>query len=163
MADAISVLELGNKKLAARVEKLRAQLATAETELAEGETAVRVLKRLGLSPTVEGVADEVKPSTQDQVRSVLPTSEGAALTPREVHQAVNGTISADNVRTILKRLKDATGSDVSVTADGRYWRVPPPPSDGGFVVDDDEIDSIIGTPRQQPPAFDDDLDSDVPF
>ena len=89
--------------------------------------------------------------------SVLPTREEDALTPRDVHTVLNGTISADNVRTILSRLK---GSKAVAAFDGKYWRIPPPPhhdAENAVVVDDDwDIDALIGAPPP-PPQSDDDL------
>jgi hypothetical protein len=167
MPDARAVLEAENKKLAKQVERLRSQLEVAQTRFEENETAIRVLSRLDADSDNR---EEAKSSSQELVLKALPEREEDAMTPREVHQAIQtsgASISADNVRTILSRLK---GSSVAGN-EGRYWRAPPSPrvppqkaNGDGFDVDDDEIDNLIGSRRPQPAAFDDDdLDSGVPF
>lgn len=154
MNDAVSLLEASCKKLTAKVEKLRAQLAAAETELAENQTAIRVLSRLPSAASGNGHAEEGKASSQDLVLNILPRTEEEANTPMEVLAALQKagvTISADNVRTILSRLKKAETIRVS---GGRYWH---PAQD----VEDDF--DILGFPSNAAPqAFDDD-DFEVPF
>lgn len=160
MADALSVLEATCKKLTSKVERLRNQLAAAETELEESQTAIRVLSRLGVSASVEE-ADETKASSQEQVLKILPENQEQAKSPREVHHLLVAsgvtTISAVNVRTILSRLRK--DEDVPVQSeDGRYWLEPEP-------SDDDDFEGLVGAPlvRRPVPAFDEDLDSEVPF
>jgi hypothetical protein len=162
MPDARSVLEAENKKLAKQVEKLRAQLEAAQTRFEENETALRVLSRI---ETDEAPAGDDKASSQDQVFKVLPTKESSALAPRQIHhwlEEANAGISADNVRTILLRLKKRP--DVKVTEEGRYWRIPPNPAPQPAAQDDEEADEFAVVRRPQPAAFDTDLDDeDVPF
>jgi len=118
--DAVALLQSNIVTLEKRIEKLRAQLATAETERDEATTAVRVLSRLGLAPTVEG-ADTPRTSSKLLVLNAVPTRETDAMTPAEIHallDAAGHKITADNVRTILSRNREAFASNL-----GRYWRL----------------------------------------
>lgn len=157
MTDAIPLLESRCKKLASKVEKLRVQLETAEKDLADNQTALRVLSQLGTN----SATDEAKGSSHARVLDALPTDGAGAMTPREVYtrlQANGVAISADNVRTILSRLKKDEEAGVRVT-DGRYWR-----EVGACHDTADDFDDLSILPRRAAPAFEnDDLDSEVPF
>lgn len=170
MTDALSYLEAKNKKLAKQIEQLRAKLDAAESEFNDNQTAIKVLSRIGVTTPIEQGTDDPKKSSQDEVLRVIPVNVEKALTPREVHQALEAagsSIKADNVRTILLRLKNA--KTVFVTDAGKYWRN----EQGGAgdfngYTDFDDLDDLPGTavsgpPRPQPIDFDDDLDSDAPF
>lgn len=166
MTDVLGVLEANVAKLVSKVERARSQLAALETELAESETAIRVLKRMS---TGNGEVSAPR-NSQSQVLAALPNREPEALMPKEVHQALvdSGvtTISADNVRTILSRC--LKGDNPLVLArDGRYWRNdpdaqrPPAPARRALSPDDvDDFEPLIGKPKG---PFDDDLDSEIPF
>lgn len=164
MTDALSVLEANVKKLASKVERLRNQLAAAETELAESETAIRVLSRLGVSASIEAPGEEAKASSQGQVLKVMPTTSAEAKTPRDVHQLLVASgvtnISAENVRTILSRLRK---EEVIQVSDGRYWRTPKDGADDEDDADDDEdgFEYLLGPAAMV--TADEDLDSEVPF
>lgn len=167
MTDVLRVLEANVAKLAAKVERARAQLTALETELTESETAIRVLNRM----SNENGEVSAPRNSQSQVLAALSNREAEALAPKEVHQAlVDGgvtTISADNVRTILSRCLKGENPLV-LSRDGRYWRNDPDvqvrpaqPRRNVSLDDDDSFDSLP-TRSRSPSPFDDD-DSDVPF
>jgi hypothetical protein len=167
MSDTVSILQAACKKLASKVERLRTQLEAAETELAENQTAIRVLTRIGGAASSEGGADEAKASSQEQVLKILPVREAEAKTPREVHQALTDAgvtnISADNVRTILSRLKKDELLPVRVTL-GRYWRAGNGSEPMSAIYDaEDDFEDLTAYDAEPAPSFDEDLDSEVPF
>lgn len=169
MTDAVSILQTTCTKLTTKVERLRTQLCAAETELAESETALRVLARLGLSPTVDGTSDDGRGNSQAQVLAILGDNEEASKSPKEAHQALEAmgvtSISPDNVRTILSRCSHPSKNLVT-SREGRYWRTvqkteEEPVAPNGAVPTTPE--EAFGAPPRPQPVFDDDLDSEVPF
>jgi hypothetical protein len=161
MNDALSLLEASCKKLSIKVERLRAQLEAAETELAENQTAIRVLSRLPVAAGGNGQPDESKASSQEQVLKLLPAIEAEGMTPREIYgslQEAGATISADNVRTILSRLRK---EELIQTNAGRYWRLAEDDTDPFGLDDFDELPPL--PVRKTVPDHDYDFDSEVPF
>ncbi len=169
MSDALALLEQDRKKLAAKVQRLKAQLEAAENELSDTDAALRVFKRLGIAPTVVGAAsDDNRGNSQAHVLAKLAASEAEAKAPKEVHSELTAdgfNISADNVRTILSRLAkpDASGRAAVYSKDSRYWRNDDAYHNGDSRASadmDDDIYDFAPTSRPQP-IFDDDLE--VPF
>jgi hypothetical protein len=148
VSDELAILEAHAEKLEKRAERLRAQATSAETELEEVRTAIRVLERLR-TPAGEAAAPTGR--VRQEVITHLPPNPTSAKTPHEIWQALSDvgvSTSQANVRTILSRLVE---SGTAAKTDGKYWRAP-----------------VDIAPNQHPddpgPQFDDmDDTDDVPF
>jgi len=120
--ETISLLEATRLKLSAKAERLDAQLKAIRIELEEIETTIRVLSRIAEGKTSSAQNGE-RGGTQAQVLEIVPSEMRYAISPKEVHQRLTSDgsdISADNVRTVLSRLKLA-GCVQGI--EGRYWKV----------------------------------------
>lgn len=189
MSDAVTVLRQKAAKLESRVNKTRASLEAAEIELAEIQTAIRVLAKMGLAPEVEpdgdhGGGGEVN-AAHTAILALVPHGEEFAIAPKEVFTQLKGRDdfdqSADYVRTALWRM--ATKKKILESRNGLYWRpvrpesveapdaqtprasngsVGPHGGGTGFPSSSPEGSIPSGSTQFQVPSFDDDLD-DVPF
>ena len=123
MVDAVTLLQEKIADLARKVGQRRTALGAMEAELAELETALKVLARLGLAPGVVAEPPKGGTGTRDVVFDHLSFTEEGGLQPKELHDALTAEgityITADNVRTILYRMH---GKGQVRSKDGKYWR-----------------------------------------
>lgn len=133
MTHTLDLLKVAHAKLSAKVAKQRATLESAEVELNEISTAIRVLSRLGVATEAE---TETATDNNALVMAALGRVEAGAKAPKDIASEIRGAganISDDNVRTILWRM--AKRDAVTKNEAGLYWRIDAAPS---YEIDDPE-------------------------
>ncbi len=151
----LSQLRTALEKAEGRVNRLKSQLETAQTERDELTTALKVLERLIL-----GTQSEERPNQSDSgsiIFQYVPTGRANAAAPREIIDRMRHdgkALGDDLVRTQLWRMSKR---GELLKADGKYWReAAQSPTDTDPWEDDL---ANVAHERQAP----DDLDDDVPF
>lgn len=187
MSDPVTMLREARAKAEAKVGRLRSQLAIAEREFEELETAVRVFDRISGNGPSPGPNAAATNENGTLIWSFVGIGEENGMAPKDVHEALVAAghdLNADLVRTQLWRMAKR---ETLASESGKYWRPvdsrkseeKKAPSDfdseGAFEVGPD--DGSQGSPSQLTPEGSipsgstfttsrrgwDDLDDDVPF
>lgn len=127
MTDTGAVLREKEAKLAAKVRRARLTLESAETELNEVRTALKVLVGMGLAEApaelAEGAAaPDALNDNQAAVIAMVPDSEERAQQPKQIIETlalIGPELNGDYVRTVLWR---AAKRGIIHNKNGLYWR-----------------------------------------
>lgn len=164
MSDTLETLKAALAKAQVKAERFRVQYEAAAQEVAETETAIKVIERLsGLPLSIAGVGVGSGDVGAAILAHVVAGRENGRA-PKDIYDALmsegRADLNADQIRTQLWRMAKR---GVLHSENGRYWREPPPtaraPAFGGYrqqpePVALDDTDEIFGEAPQTSQSVD---------
>jgi len=153
MADHLEILREKLKKAEARASRARKTLESAEKEVVDFSTALRVIEGLTAENNGSSVSESAAPTAdrQNKIAQIVPTGAENSISPVDLFPAYTKAsgdgISIDTFRTTIWRMK---GKDYQVagetyTIHGErhgYWKVPVSDDEDDFPFDPHEYDPV---------------------